>query len=138
MQERDLDRFIDLMSPTQAAVFRALEAGVTLAPVYDHVKPGTEPNFVKIGAINGTNEGAREEQREEFEVEVHSIYRGADRTELIAIMHQVRQSLDGVAIAADGVSFWTPEFLAQAISDAGPDGVTYAGISTFLVSAEPA
>jgi hypothetical protein len=43
------------------------------------VKQGTEPNFVKIGAINGTNEGAREEQREEFEVEVHSIYRGADR-----------------------------------------------------------
>jgi hypothetical protein len=89
MQERDLERFIDLMSPTQAAVFAALEAGVTLAPVYDHVKQGTEPNFVKIGAINGTNEGAREEQREEFEVEVHSIYRGADRTELMAIMHQV-------------------------------------------------
>ena len=47
--------FIDLMAPTQAAVFAALEAGVTLAPVHDHVKAGTEPNFVKIGAINGTN-----------------------------------------------------------------------------------
>jgi hypothetical protein len=54
-----LSDFIDLMSPTQAAVFAALEAGVTLAPVHDHVKPGTEPNFVKIGAINGTNEGAQ-------------------------------------------------------------------------------
>jgi hypothetical protein len=129
---------IDLLSPTQAAVFQALEAGVSLAPVHDHVKQGTEPNFVKIGAINGTNDSAREEQREEFEVEVHSIYRGSDRSELIAIMHEVRLSLDGVAIAADGVSFWTPEFLSQAISDAGPDGVTYAGISTFLVNAEPA
>jgi hypothetical protein len=130
--------FIDLMSPTQAAVFSALEAGVTKAAVYDHVKQGIGPNFVKIGAIYGTNEGAREEQREEFEVEVHSIYRGADRTELMAIMHEVRLALDGVEIAAGGVSFWTPEFLNQAISDAGPDGVTYAGISTFLVSAEPA
>jgi hypothetical protein len=130
--------FIDLMSPTQAAVFKALETGVTLAPVHDHVKPGTEPDFVKIGAINGTNEGAREEQREEFEVEIHSIYRGADRTRLMDIMHEVRTSLDGVEIAADGASFWAPEFLMQAISDAGPDGVTYAGISTFLVSAEPA
>jgi hypothetical protein len=129
---------IDLMSPTQAAVFTALEAGVSLAPVHDHVKPGTEPDFVKIGAINGTNEGARDEQREEFEVEVHSIYRGSDRAKLMAIMHEVRLALDGVAIAAEGASFWTPEFLSQAASDAGPDGVTYAGISTFLVSAEPA
>jgi hypothetical protein len=130
--------FIDLMAPAQAAVFAALDAGVTRAPVHDHVKQGTEPNFVKIGAINGTNQGAREEQREEFEVEIHSIYRGSDRAELMAIMHEVRISLDGVDISADGVSFWTPEFLSQAISDAGPDGVTYAGISTFLVSAEPA
>jgi hypothetical protein len=128
---------IDLMTPTQAAVFKALEAGVALAPVYDHVKPGTEPNFVKIGAIDGTNQSAREEQREEFEVEVHSIYRGADRGELMGIMHEVRVALDGVEIEAEGVDFWTPEFLNQAISDVGPDGVTYAGISTFLVSAEP-
>jgi hypothetical protein len=129
--------FIDLMAPTQAAVFTALKSGVSKVPVHDHVKPGTEPSFVKIGAINGTNDSAREEQREEYEVEIHSIYRGADRTELMAIMHEVRTALDGVDIAAEGVSFWTPEFLSQAISDAGPDGVTYAGISTFLVSAEP-
>jgi hypothetical protein len=70
----------DLISPTQAAVFAALEAGVTLAPVHDHVKQDTEPPFVKIGTIEGTNVGSKEEPREEFEVEVHSIYRGADRS----------------------------------------------------------
>jgi hypothetical protein len=129
---------MDLLTPTQAAIFKALEAGVTLAPVYDHVKPDTQPNFVKIGAIDGTNQSAREEQREEFEVEVHTIYRGADRGELMRMMHEVREALDGVEISAEGVDFWTPEFQTQAISDAGPDGVTYAGISTFLVSAEPA
>lgn len=129
---------IDLMAPTQAAFFTALEAGVTRAAVYDHVKQGTQPNFVKIGVIHGTNEGAREEQLEQFEVEVHTVYRGGDRSELMAIMHEVRVSLDGVPISADGVSFWTPQFLNQSISDAASDGVTYVGISTFSVTAEPA
>jgi hypothetical protein len=129
---------IDLLAPTQAAVFTALAAGVHLAPVMDTVKQDTKPNFVKIGSIDGTNLGAREEQFEEFEVEVHTIYRGSDRAELMAIMHEVRTSLDGVQIAAAGVSFWTPEFVSQAISDAGPDGVTYAGISVFKITAEPA
>lgn len=133
-----MSNFIDLLTPTQTAIFVALSAGVGLADVHDHVKHGTEPNFVKVGPITGTNEGAREEQLESFEVEIHSIYRGADRAELMAIMHQVRTSLDGVAIFADGVSFWTPEFVSQAASDAGPDGITYAGISTFKVTAEPA
>jgi hypothetical protein len=128
----------DLLSPTQAAVFTALEAGVTLAPVYDSVKQGTEPPFVKIGTINGTNEGTKEDPRELFEVEIHTIYRGLDRTSLIAIMHEVRKSLEGVAIAADGASFWTPDFVSEAASDAGPDGVTYAGITVIEVSAEPA
>lgn len=130
--------FVDLLTPTQAAVYAALKSRVTLAPVYDHVKQDTQPDFVKIGAIDGTNEGARDEQREQFIVEVQSVYRGGDRTQLMALMHEVRLSLDGIAIAAAGASFWTPEFLDQAISDAGPDGVTYAGISRFLVSAEPA
>lgn len=129
---------LDLVSPTQAAVYAALAAGVTLAPVHDHVKQGTEPNFVQIGAIEVGNEGSKEEQRERIEVEVHTIYRGKDRAELLAIMHEVRTALDGVVIEADGVSFWAPEFLSAAASSAGPDGVTYAGISIFEIYAEPA
>jgi hypothetical protein len=70
----------DLISPTQAAVFAALEAGVQGAPVYDHVKQDTPPPFVKIGTIEGTNVGSKEDPREEFDVEVHTIYRGADRS----------------------------------------------------------
>jgi hypothetical protein len=28
-------------------------------------------------------------------------------------MHEVRKSLEGVAIAADGASFWTPDFVER-------------------------
>jgi hypothetical protein len=129
---------IDLLSPLQAAIFAALEAGVELAAVHDTVKQDTAPPFVLIGSIDGTNAGAREEQLEDFEVEIHSIYRGADRTQLMAIMNEVRTALDGVSISANGASFWTPEYVSQAVSTAGPDGVTYAGISVFKVTAEPA
>jgi hypothetical protein len=53
-------------------------------------------------------------------------------------MNEVRNALEGVEIAAEGVSFWTPDFVSEAASDAGPDGVTYAGITVFNISAEPA
>jgi hypothetical protein len=131
---------IDLLSPTQAAVVAALQAGVNsdLAAVYDTVDQDTQPPFVIVGEIRSTNDSAREEQLEEFEVDVHSVYRGGDRTVLMAIMHQVRTALDGVALAAAGVSFWKPEYLEAGISSAGPDGVTYAGVSTFKIVAEPA
>lgn len=129
---------IDLMSATQLAFFQALEAGVTLAAVHDHVKQDTNPPFVQVGTIETVNEGAKDEQSERLEVEIHTIYRGADRAALLAIMHQVRTSLDEVSIQAEGASFSTPVFVGAAASNAGPDGATYAGISTFEVYAEPA
>lgn len=129
---------IDLMSAAQSAVFAALSAGVSAAPVRDHVKQDTQPPFVKIGAIETDNEGDKHDQRELLSVEIHTIYRGADRTALLAIMHEVREALDDVEIAAAGASFETPNFVSSAASDAGPDGVTYAGISIFEFYAEPA
>jgi hypothetical protein len=129
---------IDLMSATQAAVFGALDDRVTLAPVHDHVKQDTDPPFVKIGTIETISEGGKDEQAETLQVEVHTIYRGADRSALLAIMHEVREALEGQTITAPDASFWTPTFIGAVASEAGPDGVTYAGISTFEVFAEPA
>jgi hypothetical protein len=129
---------IDLMSATQTAVYQALVSGGLSIPVYDHVKQDTQPNFIKIGHISCANEGTKEDQQERFEVEIHAIYRGSDRGELLGIMHEVRKTLDREPLAFNGVSFWQPDFLTAMVSDAGPDGVTYAGISTFEVVAEPA
>lgn len=131
---------IDLMSAAQEAAFKALAAAIPpeLAEVYDHVPQGTEPNFVKLGAIEASNEGDKDDQRERFELEVHTIYRGADRSRLLAIMHQVRLALDDQPLELEGVDFSTPSFLSAAASDPASDGVTYAGITTFEIYAEPA
>ena len=128
---------IDLMSATQEGVYGPLKAAVSLAAVHDHVKQGTQPPFVQLGSIDSSNEGTKHEQRELISFEVHTIYRGADRRELLAIMHEVRQ-LDGVVPEVDGVSYSAIEFVNQVASNAGSDGVTYAGISTFEIYAEPA
>lgn len=130
---------LDLMSAAQEAFFTALAAAIPpgTASVHDHLKQGTQPPFVHVGGIDEENVGSKGEQGSRFEVEVHSVYKGADRSELLAIMHQVRLALDGQPIAAAGVEFSTPAFIGAAASMAGHDGLTYAGISTFEVFAEP-
>lgn len=128
---------IDLMSATQEGFYEALKAAVSLASVFDHVKQGTQPNFVQLGPIESLSEGTKHGQLELLSIEIHTIYRGMDRRELLAIMHQVRQ-IEDLAITADGVSFSAPSFVSAAASNPGPDGITYAGISTFEIYAEPA
>lgn len=131
---------IDFLSAAQLAVINALKAGVApaLARVFDVVPQGIEPNFVKLGEIALEQLGTKDEPRVRIELEVHSIYRGKDRGVLLQMMHAAHESLDGQPIAAAGIDFTWPELLAAAASDAGPDGVTYAGISTFEFFAEPA
>lgn len=126
---------IDLMSACQEAVYVALAAGVTNASVHDHLVQDTEPPFVKIGEITTTNEGTKGSQAETLEVEVHTIYRGADRGALLAIMHQEREALDEQILSAGGATFRS-KFVSAAVSDAGSDGVTYAGLSVFELFGE--
>ena len=64
--------------------------------------------------------------------------RGPSRAPLMALMHAARACLEGAALEADGVVFETPNYLGATVSNAGADGVTYAGISTFEFIAEPA
>lgn len=129
---------IDLLQATQDAFYAALVAGVPSerAKVLVHVKQDTTPPMVIIGAMTSENE-ANDGQIERIEVEIQTIYRGGDRGELLAIMHLVRAALDGVTISATGVYFGKPRYLGASASDVGPDGVTYAGISSFEVYTEP-
>jgi hypothetical protein len=66
------------------------------------------------------------------------VIRGAGRAPLLAIMHAARVALDDVQLTGDGVDFSTVTFVSASASDAGPDGVTYAGVSNFEVYGEPA
>jgi hypothetical protein len=131
---------IDLLTPSQDAVIARLKAGVPpdLGTVHQHVSQDTKPPFVMVGAIDSSNEGGKGSQTELISVELHYVFRGSTRAPLLALMQAGRASLEGQELAAPGVAFETPNWIGSTVSTAGPDGVTYAGISTFEFYAEPA
>lgn len=131
---------VDLITPSQDAVIACLKAGVPpqLGSVHQHVKQDTQPPFVMVGSIDVSNEGSKGSQSELVSVELHFVTRGSTRAPLLALMNAARIALDGQELEADGVQFETPNFMGSTVSNAGPDGVTYAGISTFEFIAEPA
>lgn len=135
-----MDDFVDLITPSQDAVIARLKAGVPaqLGSVHQHVKQDTPPPFVMVGSIDASNEGSKGSQAETITVELHFVTRGPSRAPLLALMHAARVCLDGAVLEAAGVQFETPNYIGGTASNAGPDGVTYAGISTFEFTAEPA
>lgn len=136
------DEVIDLVGPTRGAVFRALLAGVSsdLCAVFDDIPQGTEPNYLKIGAIDTEQDDTKVDQFEIITVEVFGVYRGADRGVLVDMMFAGRKALDRVSLPpAGGAQFVRSRFIKGVISDASPqDGVTYAGLMHFEIWAEPA
>lgn len=136
---------VDLIQATQDAVFAALDAQVdpSIAPVLQHAPQGTQPPFIKIGAIDTDSQGGKGEQLEKLTVEIHSVFRGEERGPLLTMMHAARLALDSlsasVRLSADGVDFGPMSFVSATAGDASViDGLTYAGVSLFEVFAEPA
>lgn len=131
---------IDLMTIVQDALFAAMSEHIPamFGGAHQHVLQDTKPPLNIIGAMDLSNEGGKDEQFERFQAEIQSIYRGADRRELLRQMHAVRLALDGRALNAQGASLRAPAFLDASVSDVGPDGQTYVGISNFEIYAEPA
>jgi hypothetical protein len=129
------------MQATQDAVLAALSAAIdpSLAPVLQHLPQGTQPPFVKVGAIDTDSDTIHGEQFEHVTIEIQCAYRGEERGPLLDLMHAVRQALDSKRITSDGVTFGLPRFLSASASDASPiDGLTYAGVSSFQILAQPA
>jgi hypothetical protein len=131
---------IDLLTPTQDAFYAALKQGVSpnIANVRQHVKENTPPPLLIVGTIESDDEGGKHQQLERMQVEIQSVYRGADRRVLLAIMHAARVAIMTVGLVAEGVQFHQLKFMHATASDAADDGVTYAGISFFEVFCEPA
>lgn len=127
---------IDLVEAGRVAVFTALFQ--TPDDVLDHVPEGRNPPFQQIGAIDFDNEGTKEDPLLRIEVEVMSIYRGEDRSELIAMMGRARDALLLAPITSEHADIGDFRWLNGSASSAGPDGITYAGIQTFQFYAQPA
>ena len=131
---------VDLLTPSQDAVFARLKAGVppNIASVLQHVKQDTQPPYIVIGAIDSDNGATKGGQGEQISVDIHFVHRGPGRAPLFVMMHAARQALDGQPLEAEGVAFETPNFLGSSATTAGQDGVTYAGLSQYEFFAEPA
>lgn len=132
--------FIDLLGPSQDAVFARLKEGVpaAIATVHQHVKQDTQPPYIVIGAIDSDNGAAKGGQTEQISVDIHFVHRGTSRAPLFTMMHAARRALEGQPLVAEGVEFETPNWLGSSGTTAGPDGVTYAGLSQYEFFAEPA
>lgn len=134
-----MSNLIDLANEARGIVNDELEAaaGVTW-PVYDTVPQGTRPPFLKIGAIETSDEGRPGEQFERITVELIGVYQGGDRAELGAAMFAARQAIDDMQLTTARAKF-ACQFVSGAISDVSKeDGLTYVALSTFELLGEPA
>ncbi|BBC72920.1 conserved hypothetical protein [Altererythrobacter sp. B11] len=132
---------VDLVAAAQAAVFAKLDGDAALkalCAVCDHVPQDTSPPITRVGKIESDPIGGKGEQLEQITVDVETVYRGESRAELLAMMFAARQALDGQTLQYAGVTFDLPEWLGGVTDGPARDGVTYAGIQTFSVNAEPA
>lgn len=130
---------VDTLQATQDAIFAALDAVIPsdLALVRQAVKQDTQPPFVIVGDMD-VEAAAKGSRFDRITIEVHSVYRGAARRGLLAIMAAVRDALDDQPLDdTGGCTFSTPSFISAGTA-LGDDGVTYAGVIQFEVFAEPA
>ena len=135
---------IDLLQAAQDGVFAALkpiEAADGMPKglkVFQHVPENTKSHYVMVGAMGSESADEHGDQVEMITVEVVSVYHGAGRAPLLAIMHEVRAALDAEDLAAEGVAFEPPRYQRAGAGDVLEDGVTYVGLSYFEFTAEPA
>lgn len=125
----------DHRSAVQSALYSKLSADVTLAPVYSHPPEGAEPPLVIIAEFESEQFGGKADTDEQMTVEIVTFTRGESRVPLFALMAQVKDALDGQAIAQTGFTLSRPVQLSSSDSLLG-DGVTYEGRQSFLIFSE--
>ena len=131
---------IDLMTAAQDAVVALLRAQLPedqRGIVRHTLQQNTLPPFHLIGDIASSNEASKGDQLEDIEVDVHTVYRGTNRRDLLAMLHQVRLATDGQTVDTD-VAHFRFTWLGAVADGFAADGVTCAGLTTLHLSAEPA
>ena len=130
----------DLVEAARGAVFVAIAAGLEglNAVALDHVPQDQPGNFVQLDDLDWSNEGGKQDPELRITIDVVTIYRGQDRAELLGIMHANERALVDAPIVADDVAIAGVSLVGGSASGAGPDGLTYAGLQTFELFAEPA
>ena len=108
-------------------------------PTFTAVPQGTEPPYHLIAEIDTERLAPPGSgQFDGITVEIHSVYRGTSRAALAAAMFQLQLAIDSQPLTAPGVRLEDGVFVRSAISRAGPDGVTYVGLTIFETTGQPA
>jgi hypothetical protein len=127
---------MELVEATRGAAFEVVAAAVP--DFLDFVRQDTQPPFSMLGDIDFENDGSKHARFLNITLELITVYRGKDRAQLIAMMGAAGGALDDAELVAPGVEFSRPRLVSGSASGAGPDGVTFAGVQTFTLTAEPA
>ncbi len=125
----------DIAGGCLSAVVAALNAGVTLAPVFSVPPEGTQPPVVIVGEINGDPSlSPKDGDMLSISVRIVTVVAGTSRAPLLALMAEVRAALKGAAISAPGVDLTRP--IEEASSDR-LDGINNVAIGdqSFLIFA---
>jgi len=132
----------DVLQAVQDAVFLKLKAALIAAgypQVFQSIPQGTEPPFTMVGDMNAEPLGGKLDTSKRVTVDVHFVYRGEERRGLLTMMNAAYWGLFGkVPDDIDGVTFCGPIDWLDDDTSTGTDGVTFAGLSTWEVCAEPA
>jgi hypothetical protein len=117
----------------EAAIFNALDAGVSGATVYQDVPEDAPLPVVIIGDMKSTPIGPKDDPDRRVSVIIVTMVAAEERAPLLALQEQVEQLLDGLTFTPPG---WT---LRATFEDddaqLAEDGVSYIGTSVFTVFA---
>ena len=132
----------DVLKAVSDGVFLMLKEPMATAGYpngYQSVPQDTQPPFWVVGDMNAEQLGGKLDTSKRVTIDVHFVYRGEERDGLLAMMNAAYWALFGqVPDDIDGVTFCGPIDWLSDDTSTGTDGVTFAGLSTFEVCAEPA
>lgn len=131
---------LDLMTGAQDATIALLRDQLPAEQrgmVRHSPKENAVPPWHLVGDINADSEDDKGEQLEKLTVDIHTVYRGSDRRELLALLHQVHLATRRAKVDLAGANYRF-RWLGAIASTAASDGVTYAGVTTIEVTAQPA
>lgn len=122
------------VSAVEAAAYTALSAGVTLAPVHQHVPQDTPPPIVIVADMDAERLGTKEgDPDRSITLSIVSVVEGKARKPLLDLQAQIESALDGLRVTPTG---WLLKFSFQNSDGALlEDGQTYVGTSRFNVLA---
>jgi hypothetical protein len=140
---------VDLLTPAQDALFRALKPIEELAAaggegvptglrVFQHVPENTKVPYILISTMDASDASSGDEQASEILAEIVCEWIGSRRRELLWMLWQIKRHLNGKPIADNGAVFTRPRFVREVAPETIADGVTYVGLSYFTFIAQPA